>query len=234
MRSVASSLAFGAILFAATAAFAQDTPVVVELFTSQGCSSCPPADAFLTDLARQRRDVLALAFHVTYWDGLGWKDPFSLKAATDRQEGYARSLGDGQIYTPEMVVNGVHGFIGSRRPEGLSAISRAASEPAIHVPLRIMRDGQNLVVSVARGAEHAKVLLVGFDQEHQTHVGRGENGGRTLLESNVVRSLTVAGQWTGPATEVRAMVPLGERVAALLQADDGRILGVAILDTSAT
>jgi hypothetical protein len=229
MRIVSLALALGVVSFSATGAFAQNAPVVVELFTSEGCSSCPPADAFLTDLARQRRDVLPLAFHVTYWDGLGWKDPFSLQAATARQQSYASSLGDNQIYTPEMVVNGASSFIGSRRAEGLSEIARAATASAPHVPLRLARDGQTLVVSVGPGAEHAEVLLVGFDPEHQTHVGRGENSGQTLLESNVVRSLTSVGRWTGTAVELHEAVPAGERVAALLQADDGRILGAALL-----
>ena len=97
----------------------------MELFTSQGCSSCPPADAFLTDLAHQRHDVLPLAFHVTYWDSLGWKDPYSLDAATDRQREYARHLGDDGVYTPQMVVDGTTGFVGSDRALGLKVIAAA-------------------------------------------------------------------------------------------------------------
>src|SRR5271154_408938 len=85
------------------ASFAAERPVVVELFTSQGCSSCPPANAYLNEMVKQRRDVLALAFHVTYWDRLGWKDPFSMEAATDRQAIYGLRFGDGS-YTPEIVV----------------------------------------------------------------------------------------------------------------------------------
>ena len=95
-----------------TASLAAERPIVVELFTSQGCSSCPPANAYLNELAKARRDVLALAFHVTYWDRLGWKDPFSLDAATDRQAVYGRRFGDGS-YTPEIVVDGAAGMVGS-------------------------------------------------------------------------------------------------------------------------
>jgi hypothetical protein len=230
MRNAWLALIVGATSASSIGAHAQDAPVVVELFTSQGCSSCPPADAFLTDLAQTRPDVLPLAFHVTYWDRLGWKDPFSLEAATARQESYARSLGDGQVYTPEMVVNGVYGFVGSRRNEGLAAVASAARVAAQRVPIRLMRDGPSLVVAIGRGAGHAAALLVGFDPQHQTNVGRGENGGRTLLESNIVRSMTPVGSWSGAEAEFRTPAPAGERFAALLQANDGRILGVALLN----
>src|SRR6266436_9577330 len=98
------------------AALATERPVVVELFTSQGCSSCPPANAYLNELSKGRRDVLALAFHVTYWDRLGWKDPFSLPAATERQGRYGHRFGDGS-YTPEIVVDGSVGLVGSHRDE---------------------------------------------------------------------------------------------------------------------
>src|ERR1700749_4017435 len=103
------------------AAIAAERPVVVELFTSQGCSSCPPANAYLNELSRNRRDILPLAFHVTYWDRLGWKDPFSLEAATARQDVYGHRFGDGS-YTPEMVVDGGVGLVGSRRDEVNAAI----------------------------------------------------------------------------------------------------------------
>src|SRR6201986_4207997 len=106
---------------------AAERPVVVELFTWQGCSSCPPANAYLNEMVKQRRDVLALAFHVTYWDRLGWKDPFSLEAATDRQAVYGRRFGDGS-YTPEIVVDGAAGMVGSARDEVGPAIERAKRE----------------------------------------------------------------------------------------------------------
>src|SRR6202043_1416232 len=106
------------------AAIAAERPVVVELFTSQGCSSCPPANAFLNEISRGRSDVLPLAFHVTYWDRLGWKDPFSLEAATMRQDYYGHRFGDGS-YTPEMVVDGMVGLVGSHRDEVNLAIEHA-------------------------------------------------------------------------------------------------------------
>src|ERR1700704_309491 len=113
-----------AICLAPVAAQSAERPVVVELFTSQGCSSCPPANAYLNEMVKQRRDVLALAFHVTYWDRLGWKDPFSMEAATDRQAVYGRRFGDGS-YTPEIVVDGAAGMVGSDRGEVGSAIENA-------------------------------------------------------------------------------------------------------------
>jgi hypothetical protein len=210
----------------ATAASAQPTPVVVELFTSQGCSSCPPADAFLTDLARQRRDVLPLAFHVTYWDYLGWKDPYSLDAATARQREYARHLGEDGVYTPQMVVDGATGFVGSSREDGLRVIAGAGPKP---VPVSLARDGQGLLISVGAGAGHARVLLVGFDPSHETRVGRGENGGRTLVETNIVRSLNAVGAWTGSELKLHQAPPAGEGFAVLLQEEGGRIIGAARL-----
>jgi hypothetical protein len=215
-------------LLTATAHAVDAPPVVVELFTSQGCSSCPPADSFLTDLARQRRDVLPLAFHVTYWDYLGWKDPYSLDAATARQRDYARHLGEDGIYTPQMVVDGTKGFVGSDRREGLAAIAGAATKP---VPVTLAREAGALVVTVGPGAGTARVLLVGFDPSHDTPVGRGENSGRTLRETNVVRSLTPIGAWTGSAVTLHTSSQAGEAFAVLLQAEDGRIIGAACLQS---
>ncbi len=230
MRRIVLLAALGS-WFVASPAGAQPSPVVVELFTSQGCSSCPPADMFLTELAHSGRNLLPLAFHVTYWDRLGWRDPFSLEAATMRQRDYARTLGDGGVYTPEMVVGGVQGFVGSEREAGLAAIARAserASAPDT-VPVRLSRRGDELMVSVGAGRDRAAILLVGYDPEHRTAVGRGENGGRTLLESNIVRSLTPLGSWSGETVQLASAAPAGERFAVLLQAADGRILAVGTL-----
>jgi hypothetical protein len=224
MRTVMIGLILAVVV--ATVGRAQDSPIVVELFTSEGCSSCPPADAFLTDLAQQRTDVLPLAFHVTYWDYLGWKDPYSLDAATVRQREYARYLGDDGVYTPQMVVDGTTGFVGSRRSQGLGIIAAAARKV---VPVSLAQEGQTLLIKVGAGSGQARVLLVGFDPAHKTHVGRGENDGRTLLETNIVRSLTLVGTWSGSAAELRQSLPAGESFAILLQAGDGRVIGAARL-----
>src|SRR3974390_1925276 len=154
------------------AAFAAERPVVVELFTSQGCNSCPPANAYLNELSKQRRDVLALAFHVTYWDRLGWKDPFSLEAATRRQDQYGHRFGDGS-YTPEIVVDGASSHVGSDRGKVGPAIEAAkgACKPAASISLG--KEGDNLVIEVGSGTGPGKVLLIGFDRGHQTAVRRG-------------------------------------------------------------
>src|ERR1700728_2265538 len=118
-----------------------ERPVVVELFTSQGCSSCPPANAFLNELSRERRDILPLAFHVTYWDRLGWKDPFSLEAATQRQDRYGHRFGDGS-YTPEMVVDGAAGMVGSDRGDVGSAIENAKRNSRTAAAVSVTRHGE--------------------------------------------------------------------------------------------
>src|SRR5215470_3961229 len=155
------------------AAAAADRLVVVELFTSQGCSSCPPANAYLNDLARDRRDVLPLAFHVTYWDRLGWKDPFSMASATERQDRYGHRFGDGS-YTPEIVVDGGSSHVGSRRDEVGPAIEAARRNSRTAAAVNVSKDGGNLVIEVGSGTGSGKVLLIGFDHDHQTSIRRGE------------------------------------------------------------
>lgn len=235
MRASLIHLALGLALTPGAQALAQPAgtlgrPVVVELFTSQGCSSCPPADALLTDLARTRPDVLPLAFHVTYWNNLGWQDPFSFQAATDRQNHLAGRRGDHSVYTPEMVVDGAQSVIGSHRGEVAAAIQRAEAGQVTAAPLRVSRgQGGTLLVEVGPGAGQGTVLLVGFDPQHATWVGRGENGGRRLLESNVVRSIQTVGQWTSAPFRAQQPAPPGEQAATLLEAPDGRIIGAARL-----
>jgi len=218
-------------LLAGAPALAAERPVLVELFTSQGCSSCPPADALLGELAR-RDDVLPLAFHVDYWDRLGWKDPYSSAEATRRQRLYARQLDSATVYTPQMIVDGRTDVVGSDRAGVLQAIAAArAAALAVPVELADQEDGMRVRVA-AGGAEtrHATLWLVGFDRHHVTQVGTGENGGRSLAEWNIVRGLEPLGDWQGAAyeTTVPAAKLAGyERVAVLLQESGGRILGAA-------
>ena len=226
-RPVLVSLAV-AVCLAPALARAADRPVVVELFTSQGCSSCPPANAYLNELAHERADVLPLAFHVTYWDRLGWKDPFSLEAATERQDVYGHRFGDGS-YTPEIVVDGASSHVGSSSREVGSAIEQAKRQSQTAASVSITQDGSQLLIEVGAGKGNARLLLIGFDHEHQTAIRRGENSGRTLEEANVVRSIRKIGDWQGAALRVNETFPEGQEVAVVLEAPDGRIVGAAKL-----
>ena len=207
---------------------AADRPVVVELFTSQGCSSCPPANAYLNEMTKDRADVLPLAFHVTYWDRLGWKDPFSLEAATDRQDRYGHRFGDGS-YTPEIVVDGTTSHVGSDRAAVGPAIEQAKRGSETAASMRVSKDGGDLVIEVGSGKGSGKVLLIGFDHDHETAIRRGENGGRMLQESNVVRSIRAVGDWQGAPLKLSAKSPEGQDVAVILEAPDGRIVGASKL-----
>jgi hypothetical protein len=215
------------------ASLAAERPVVVELFTSQGCSSCPPADAYLRELTKDRRDVLALAFHVTYWDRLGWKDPFSLPAATQRQDVYGRRFGDGS-YTPEIVVDGAASMVGSDRRDVGSAIENAKRNGRTAAAVSVSKSGEQVSIQVGAGNGSGKILLIGFDREHTTAVGRGENSGRTLTEANVVRSIRSVGQWSGAALRVNEPFPEGQDVAVVLEGPDGQIIGAARLVAGST
>jgi hypothetical protein len=215
-----------AICLAPVAAQSAERPVVVELFTSQGCSSCPPANAYLNEMVRGRRDVLALGFHVTYWDRLGWKDPFSLEAATERQGRYGQRFGDGS-YTPEIVVDGLSGHVGSDREQVASAIEAAKRQSQTAATVALKNDGGQLSIDVGRGNGSGRVLLIGFDHGHETVIRRGENGGRTFQESNVVRSIRSVGDWKGAALRISEKLPEGEDAAVILEAPDGRIVGAS-------
>ncbi|MFN7191410.1 MAG: DUF1223 domain-containing protein [Rhodospirillales bacterium] len=209
---------------------AADRPVVVELFTSQGCSSCPPADALLGELA-QRKDVLALAYHVDYWDRLGWKDPYSSAAATRRQRQYGDQFRLRAIYTPQIVVDGRAEMVGSDRravARAIQAAAQATAAPAPRFDIDLVREANDIRVHVGADAAlaGARVQLVGYVRGRTTRVTAGENAGRTLAEANIVVSSEIlgegAGEWRVPAAADRAY-------AVLVQAPDGRILGAAAL-----
>ena len=201
-------------------AMAETRPIVVELFTSQGCSSCPPADALLRELAR-RDDVLALGFHISYWDRLGWKDPLSSEASTERQRAYAKRLNGGQVYTPQMVVEGSGDLVGSNRAAVLAALREA--HPVATASVTFAPDRR--LVRIGAGAGQGLVLLVRFVRHQTTEVAAGENAGRILQDANGVRSLTTLGEWTGPARDFPIQPPAaGEGLALLVQAADGKIL----------
>jgi hypothetical protein len=224
-----ASALHGAVATAAEGSPAR--PIVVELFTSQGCSSCPPADALLGELAK-RADVLPLAFHVDYWDRLGWKDPYSSAVATQRQRSYARLLDSATVYTPQMVVDGRTDVVGSYRGEVLHAIDQArVAAVAVPIDLATQPDGMRVRIAGDESAPHRATLwLVGFDRHHVTQIGAGENGGRQLAEWNIVRGLESLGDWQGAPYETTipaAKLAGYERVAVMLQEPGGRILGAA-------
>ncbi len=186
-------------------------PVVVELFTSEGCSSCPPADALLQRLS-DRRDgapVIALGEHVDYWDHQGWKDRFSSAALTHRQELYAAHFANESIYTPQMVVDGRTEFVGSDASAAVKAIDRAAA--ARHGSVVVSIDGRSALVSVSAlppDHERADIVLAVTEDHLSSDVKRGENHGRVLAHAAVVRRLNVVGEATGTNGSVRADLDL--------------------------
>jgi hypothetical protein len=181
---------------------AASTPVLVELFTSEGCSSCPPADALLSHLGRTQpvhgADIIALEEHVDYWDRLGWKDPFSSEAATSRQSDYGEAFGGRQIYTPQMVVDGHTEFVGSSDGDALRAIRAASRSPKPAIQLSWDADDR-LVIHVdplANGSTGggAQLILVVAENMLHSDVRRGENAGRALEHNGVVRQLLPLGK----------------------------------------
>jgi hypothetical protein len=218
----------GILAFGSTMASAADRPVVVELFTSQGCSSCPPANAYLNELVAREpaTKVLALAFHVTYWDYLGWKDPFSLQLATDRQARYGKRFVDGS-YTPEIVVDGASPHVGSDRDAVGRAIAKARTESTTLADVKAVERAGRISIDIGAGHGAAKAILIGFDGEHATPVARGENRGRTMVESNVVRSFRSVADWNGAAIHLEEDRPVGERFAVILEGEDGSIVGAS-------
>jgi hypothetical protein len=214
-----------------TAAAAQARPTVVELFTSEGCNSCPPAESYLGELA-QRRDVLALAYHVDYWDDLGWRDRFALSQATQRQSVYARNLRSPSVYTPQIVIDGHSGYIGSDR----SAVSGALKGNGTGVPVAVSVHDAEVVIRLeppdAGQVSQGEVILVSYLRKAVSAIGRGENAGRTLQEFNIVRGLRSLGRWSGQGQTYRALVSAlpsdATDVAVLVQSPgQGPIVGAA-------
>jgi hypothetical protein len=204
-------------------------PAVVELYTSQGCSSCPPADAVLGELA-QMPNIVALAFHVAYWDNIGWPDHFALPIAIERQHRYVETLGLSSAFTPQAVVDGRGSFVGSDKRRILAAVL----EPRDTIPIElILANGELMVTLPARQVRAGyEVNLAAYLPQAQTPVKRGENSGRTLTEFNIVRQFRTLGSWNG--REALFRVPLdaipadATHVAVLLQrSDQGPIAGSA-------
>ena len=221
-------------LFAASPAFAQESnPVVVELFTSQGCSSCPPADAVLHELAG-RDDVLPLALHVDYWDYIGWKDQFAKPSHTNRQKAYAHVGGRNMIYTPQMVVQGQEDVVGVKAMKLAELIKKHQNAPVL-VDLDISRTGADVTIdlqAVAPLEEPMVVQLVRYAPLREVTITRGELAGHTLSYANVVESMDALGTWDGEGTASYSFRIDGDLPAAVLvqQAGFGPIMTAARIE----
>jgi hypothetical protein len=240
---ICSPKPFSTVLFIVAALFsfitfgagadARQPLTVVELFTSQGCSSCPPADAHLADLARldSSEGVLALSFHVDYWNNLGWKDPYSSAENTRRQRAYAQHMDLRYVYTPQMVVQGSLQATGSDRTAIKNQIETARKLPRVDVTLT--RDGQEVQVAVAETTRpvEADIYMVVFDSEHVTDIKRGENTGKTITNRNVVRTLKRIGSWDGKSTKLSSpLSEKGDACAVIIQSKKtGAIIGAATM-----
>jgi hypothetical protein len=178
-------------------------PVVIELYTSQSCSSCPPADRYLGELAKAK-GVIALSLHVTYWNYLGWKDDLSSAAATNRQKAYRWSLRQSMIWTPQIVVHGRYPTVGSRRSKVAYYMKHVRKDAHPHVTVALTREGaRGLRVAVGeappRTPKVGEVYLFLFDKQHTRKIRAGENAGRTITYHNVVREIRRLGAYTGEA-----------------------------------
>ena len=213
-------------------------PVVVELYTSQGCSSCPPADALLGRLA-QRQDVLALSLPVTYWDMLGWKDTLASPGNTSRQKAYAAALGRGGVYTPQIIVDGVNDIVGSRENEVDAAVAaREADMQAVGVTVTLTPAEVHIAVGVGKGnpGHDATIWMFRIRPDATVKIGAGENGGRTVTYRNVVRAVEAIGLWKGKPVALdlprNAMAGgMQDGIAVVVQSEGyGRVLGASHID----
>jgi hypothetical protein len=223
-------------LSATTAAELRKGPkAVLELFTSQGCSSCPAADALLDKLS-QRSDIVALAYHVDYWDYIGWPDTFGAKANSDHQRDYAEGFGSSRIFTPQLVVNGRGSVVASREGEVDAALASAALP--VTVDLAVGKDGMlEISVPPADGNREAVMWLVTFVDRAEVEIERGENKGKTVAYTQIVANRQVLGMWES-ATGAEMRMPIAELldapangIAVLIQEErnglPGPILGAA-------
>ncbi len=238
-----SACLFACALLMASAAYgagsAQSTSpkAVVELFTSQGCSSCVPADAYFSELAK-RGDVVALSLHVDYWDYLGWHDTLGAHAHSERQRAYAAVHGTSRIYTPQIVVDGDASFVGSDR----RSVEAALKASSLSVPVTMRRGNEAVEIEVAArpdgDSNPATIRLVLLTSEATVAIGRGENAGSTIDYYNVVRDIRPVGMWDGDAVKItlpqHEIMSDGVDACAIIVQEDrpdgpGPIIGAALL-----
>ncbi len=233
---VASSRIIAALLLyllTAVTISAQNSPVVVELYTSQGCSSCPPADRLFRQLAK-RSEVVALSLHVDYWDYIGWKDEFAIPTNAKRQRAYAKAYGRRTIFTPEMIINGTESVVGSHVAKVVGNIEKQASQPPVAVvQLNRKNDLLSIEATLLHGIDHmVNVQLVRYAPNREISIRAGENAGRNLTYTNVVTSWENIAQWDGQA-DLSLQVPVQgpDGLVVLLQGEDfGPILAAARLE----
>jgi hypothetical protein len=212
-------------------------PVVVELYTSQGCNTCPPADALLGRLA-ERKDVLAMSLPITYWDMLGWKDTLASEANTRRQKAYAEAMGRGGVYTPQMIVDGISDVVGGRDAAVEAAIDARLLDMRA-IPVALSATPQTIHVAVGsspvRSGEEGTIWMFRIAGKATVNVAAGENGGHSLTYYHVVREVKAIGLWKGqalvvdlPRTEIAGSAR--DMIAVIVQQGGyGRVVGVATL-----
>lgn len=202
-------------------AIAEPPPLkVIELFTSQGCSSCPPADALLSELS-QEPDILALSYHINYWDYIGWKDPFASEESTHRQRAYNQALGRRNVFTPQMIVQGRYSAVGSRRSEVSTALKNAETKPN---SASAIIEGSQLTVD-ATGSKPLDIWLINYQPAGRSNVTRGENRGHTLTHHNIVRTIKLLARHRGSSAHYTLPAATTLKQAIVIQeANHGSIL----------
>lgn len=215
-----------------------ESPALVELFTSEGCSSCPPADALLAQIQQEQPNAIVLSEHVDYWNYIGWTDPYSSAAASARQQEYSRRFNLNSVYTPQMVIDGRYELVGTDKRTAYADIARASATPKLKISLTQPRvDGNQISFHLTTAATDAPatVYAVLAQNKGSQQVNRGENGGRTLLHVSIARTLKrVATLDSGKSfdSEVTLALPQGQaavdmHVVAFLQQDAGAVTGIA-------
>jgi hypothetical protein len=232
MKPLMVSAAFGLWFALCNGAIAQTQPVLVELYTSQGCSSCPPADEFMSHLANDP-NVIALSLHVDYWDYIGWKDTFADPQFTKRQKAYARAIGSRTIYTPQMIVGGQDRVEGNDPMVVSDKIRKHMTVPA-PVQLSLTRKGDQVLISAwAEGAVpgEMRVQLVRYKEREVVSIGRGENAGREVVYHNIVTSWQPVAEWDGRGPlDLVADAPGADPVVVIVQKEGpAEVLAVARL-----
>ncbi len=241
MKRVSLTALLALAMLAGASAFAGgERPVVVELYTSQGCDACPQADALQSNLIK-RKGLIAMTLPVTYWDMLGWKDTLANEANTRRQKAYAAAMGRGGVYTPQTIVDGAKDVVGSREEDVEAAIDAEARVAAavevgftplpqrLHIAVAALPDG------VAKRNLDATIWMFRLRSAVPVHIGAGENGGRNWTYRNVVSDIKELGRWNGRAVSIDlppadAKTPAHDSVVVVLQQGGyGRVLGAAYL-----